>query len=556
MARYRRRYRPKAAPPIQFGFRDPETNEICGPNPKQYAALTSPAEHIFYGGAVGGGKTIWLVFVAIMTCLTFPGVHVAIFRRHYKELAQNVISQFMALLPAKYVRFNRQLGCATFPNGSVCWFGHCARDSDVYLYQGNQWVKLLIDEASHLTQFIIGYLSTRVRSPRRDVFLQILMGSNPGGPGHGFLKRGWVQPQGWDVSHLERAVQPMEVWRPRPPKDRPRLYMRSRQFIPAYFHENYVLRDADPFYLDKVIAALPGTGGRLDSAKGKQLAEGNWDVNDGMMFAEDWLASKLIRPDDSALLGYGFTPGMVIPWHVVPGRWFPKPADKIYGSVDYGYGAPWAFHLHAVLPGNHVRTFFEIYKAGVRDVDQAKAIRGVVERLMRKPDEGGCGMQKPEWIVYDPQMDGSRAEVNVSTTIADEYHLHMADPLGIKIVPGGGEQGARLSRIQRVKDALAVMDDGFPHWTIAENCEHLIRTLPDLPTDEDDPEYIDDDAEDHAYEGCGRFFQMRPAPPRAILRSDLDELDPFSRAEHLAIAKRRGELPTVKTFDVRRLSKS
>lgn len=549
MSRLRRAYRGKVVDPIEFGFRNPESNEICDPNAKQRVALASWAEQIFYGGAVGGGKTIWLVVVAIMTCLTSAGVHVAIFRRHYKELAQNVIPQFIALLPPRYGAFNSQLGKYTFPNGSVCWFGHCARETDVILYQGNQWVKLLIDEASHMTQSIIGYLTTRVRSPRNDVYLQTLMGSNPGGPGHGYLKRGWVKPEGWDISHRQSAPRPLEVWRPRPPADRPNRYMPSRQFIPAFFADNYVLQAADPFYLDRVIGALPGTGGRRDSAKGRQLAEGDWDINDGMMFADDWQATHIVNTDDHALLSLGFVVNQVIPWHVWPTRgWKPGPNAKIYGSIDYGYGAPFSFHLHAILPGNHVRTFFEIYKAGVRDTHQARAIRSAIERFM------DMGMPKPEWLVYDPQMDGDRAEVGISTTIADEYHL-VLDDLQIKLVPGGKPQGARLARIQRVKDALAPMDDGFPHWVITENCENLIRTLPDLPCDEEDPEYIDEDAEDHAYEDCGRFFQMRPAPPRAMVPSELELLDPMSRAEQLHQARKHGELgPTIPHLDVRSLT--
>lgn len=545
--RYRRQYRPRPAPPIQFGFRDPETNELLDPNPKQRLALESPAEHLFYGGAVGGGKTMWLVYVAILTCLLHPGVHVAIFRRHYKELAQNVISQFMALLPAKYVRFNRQLGCATFPNGSVCWFGHCARDGDVYLYQGNQWVKLLIDEASHFTQFIIGYLSTRVRSPRRDVNLQVLMGSNPGGAGHGYLKRGWVKPTGYDISHLARQPQPLEIWRPRSPRTRPTLYMRTRQFIPAFFADNYVLQTADPFYLDRVLGEL-GTG--RGQAKGEQLAHGNWDVNDGMMFAEDWQASHIVTRDDTALRSLGFVEHHQIPWHVKPFRnWVPHKSHAIYGSVDYGYGAPFAFHLHAVMPGNHVRTFRELYRPGVRDRDQARWIRKVIETYMDR------GMAKPEWIVYDPQMDGSRAEHGISEPISDIYHQELADPLQIRIMAGGGGAGARLSRIQRVKDALAPMRDGFPHWDITEDCEDLIRTLPELPTDPDEPEFLDPDAEDHAYESVGRFFQMRPAPPRVTLPTDLDELDPLSRAEQTWKAKKTGALPkSIPHLDIRKLT--
>jgi hypothetical protein len=330
--------------------------------------------------------------------------------------------------------------------------------------------------------------------------------------------------------------------------------MQTRQFIPAYFHDNYVMQAVDPFYLDRVIQALPGTGGKRDSAKGRQLAEGDWDINDGMMFADDWHAHKVVHRDDVELLSLGFVEGQIIPWHVVPMRqgraWLPPASAKIYGSVDYGYGAPFSFHLHAVLPGNHVRTFFEIYKAGLRDVHQAKAIRAAIERFMDQ------GVQKPRWIVYDPQMDGDRGEQNIVQTIADVYQEHLGQPLQIKLTPGGGGKGARLGRIQVVKDALAPMVDGFPHWTITENCTELIRTLPDLPTDLDDPEYIDEDAEDHAYEDCGRFFQTRPAPPRPEIPTEFDVLDPLSRAEQLGKARRHGELPKTpgQPFDPRRLT--
>jgi hypothetical protein len=80
-------------------------------------------------------------------------------------------------------------------NDSIVWFLHCARDSDVVLYQSSNWRKLGVDEASHMTQFIIDYLTTRVRGDQYQV--AVLLGSNPGGPGHGWLKRRFVQPTGW-----------------------------------------------------------------------------------------------------------------------------------------------------------------------------------------------------------------------------------------------------------------------------------------------------------------------------------------------------------------------
>src|ERR1041385_847522 len=133
-----------------------------------------------------------------------------------------------------------------------------------------------------------------------------------------------------------------------------------------------------------------------------------------MMFADDWQANHIVHADDYALRSLGFVEHQLIPWHVKPLRgWVPHPSAKIYGSGDYGDGAPFAFHLHAVMAGNHVRTFKELYRGRGRDVDQARWIRKTIERLLE------LKMAKPEWIVYDPQMDGSRAEHHVSETIAD-----------------------------------------------------------------------------------------------------------------------------------------
>jgi hypothetical protein len=327
--------------------------------------------------------------------------------------------------------------------------------------------------------------------------------------------------------------------------------MRTRQFIPALFSDNYIMQAADPFYLDRVLEALPGHA-RKDSAKGVQLAEGDWDINDGMMFGDDWHATKIITASDTQLLSYGLVEHQQIPWHVKNLRgWVPPAGAKVYGSVDYGFGAPFAFHLHGQLPGGHTRTFFEWYAAGVRDVNQAKGIRRILERLYDK------GMPKPEWIVYDPQMDGDRAEVGLGS-ISDVYHEHLADPLQLQLVPGSRQKDAsRKARIQRVKEALAPMDDGFSHWDITLDCPDLIRTLPDLPTDPDDPEDIDEDAEDHAYEGISRYFHLRPAPPRIIIPTELDELDPLSRAEQIETARRRGEIPQgVQRLHIPNLSRS
>jgi hypothetical protein len=523
-----------------------EAGEICPPNEKQAIAHASPAEHIFYGGAAGGGKSRWLLVSMLTFAALTKGVECAIFRRRKVELEQSLIPQALAMLPREAISYNGQLGKLEFRhNHSIVWFRYCMRDQDVVLYQSANWKKLGIDEASHMTQHQVDYLSTRVRGNAAQI--QVLLGSNPGGPGHGWLKRRFVRPAGHEVGGRP-SPKPFEVWRPYPPLVDPTRYMSSRVFIPALYSDNQEMLRFDPRYLDRVLA--------LGGAQSRQLAYGDWDSNDGMMFGPDWEAEHVVRESDSTLLALGFTPQQILPWHVFPSRasrpWLPPPSATIFGSIDYGYGAPWSFHLHAILPGGHIRTFFEFYRAGVRDREQARLIRVAIERLMSPAAGGGCSMQRPQWLVYDPQMDNSREEVGSTESIADVYRKEITEGLNVELVSGA--KSSRLSRIQRTKDALAPAPDGFPWWSVSEVCTELIRTLPEMPVDPDNSEDIDESAEDHAWEECGRFLERRPIPPRVNPYSEVDELDPISRAEQLGILQRRDNVATVTPLNVQNLT--
>lgn len=533
--------------PIHIAYRN-KHGKICPPNAKQAIAHATPAEQVFYGGAAYGGKSLWLLvsmlaFLVVQPRLQQP-IEAAIFRRYRTQLHQSLIPLALGMLPKDAYHFNSQLGQLTIRhNGAILWFLHCARESSVVLYQSANWRKLGIDEASHMTQYQVDYLTTRVRGDDEQV--AVLMGSNPGGPGHGWLKRRFVRPSGHEVGRRP-SPKPMEVWRPYPPLDDPKRYMASRVFVPAFATDNIEGLAADPHYVERNILPLGG-------AKARQLAYGDWDSNDGMMFGPEWEADHVVRESDTLLRNQGFQPQQILPWHVIPrASWRPPSSATIYGSIDYGYGAPWAFYLHAILPGGHIRTFFEFYQAGLRDSEQALLIRRVCERLMAKESDGGCNMQKPTWMVYDPQMDNSREEVGRTETISDIYKKELTDGLGIELLAGA--KSSRLSRIQRTKDALSPAPDGFPWWQITEACPNLIRTLPELPVDPDDPEIIDEEySEDHAYESCSRFLEKRPIPPRVRPYSELDELDPLSRAEQMGILKRREGSTTITQLDVQNL---
>jgi hypothetical protein len=454
----------------------------CVPQPKQAFAHASVAEVLFYGGAVGGGKSEFGLVEAITICIENPNVKVAFFRRKLKELKQEIISRFLLLVPDYIAKFNASDLVATFWNGSQLWFCHAQHEKDVYSYQSAQWVALFIDEASHFTEFQVKYLMTRVRSARLGMRKRIRLMSNPGGVGHGWLKRWFLRPRPEELGPGRLPPQPFEVWRPLPLPGDPSKpeFVPTRQFIPAWFHDNMALANADPHYLAKVYA--------LGGDKAKQLAEGDWDAYDQMIVGPFWREKKMIHETDEDLLALSaaLSVGQVIPWHVIPNaHWKPPAGAPIWGSVDYGYGVPWSFHLHAGLPGGHVRTFFEFYMPRKRDVEQAQMIRQLLEHRN----------YKPEWIVIDPSMKASREELGRAKSIYEVYCDELLHLCNVRL--GAAGRPARESRPQRWLDALQTNVDGLPNWTITTACPEAIRTVPDIPWDEEDPDVEDEDSENH-----------------------------------------------------------
>jgi hypothetical protein len=327
-----------------------------------------------------------------------------------------------------------------------------------------------------------------------------------------------------------------DVWRPLVPswlqgKVRPDQ-MPRRMFVPAKLADNQVLQEVDPNYL----ANLYQVGGDVAG----QLAEGDWDANEAMIVGRQWAESHVVVETDAALRGLGLQVGQLIPWHVLANpQWRPPTGTPIFGSVDYGYGAPWSFHLHAGIV-EHVRTFHERYGPKRRDVKQAEIIRQDIEHLMLPPSRGGCSMEKPTWIVMDPSMWNARKEMGLAKSIAEVYE-DVLRPLGILLVPGAAGRGARISRPNRWMAALSPAADGLPFWSCTTACPDLIRTVPDVPWDPDDGQVEDDDSENHAYEDTGRFFEARPFTAVKPEDDPYHGLDALSRAHQQALdAKERG----------------
>jgi hypothetical protein len=124
----------------------------------------------------------------------------------------------------------------------------------------------------------------------------------------------------------------------------------------------------------------------------------------------------------------------------------------------------------------------EVYRPGLTDAQQAKVI------IDNSP------YTEATTITYaDPVSYWIRKNKNgVVYTSADEY-LDQGVPLW-------EADNDRKSGKRKIETLLADLPDGEPGLKVFEGCHNLIRMMPKLARSENDPEDVDTDQEDHAYD--------------------------------------------------------
>ena len=239
------------------------------PTPKQAEALKSRAFEIFFGGARGGGKTdggqAWLSYD-----VEHPRLRGLVIRRNAKDLTDWVDRAKYMYKPLK-AGFVGSPVTIKFPSGALIRTGHL-RDENAYeQYQGHEYQRMLVEEINQIP-LELNYIKllASCRSTVPDLPAQAFLTGNPGGAGHG-----WVKKRFKLFGTPTKAIKSVD----------PRSKL-SRIFIPARLSDNPYL-SRDPQYK----AFLDG----LPSGLREAWRDGSWEdlVIEGAFYTKE-LAQMVI----------------------------------------------------------------------------------------------------------------------------------------------------------------------------------------------------------------------------------------------------------------------
>jgi predicted phage terminase large subunit-like protein len=231
------------------------------PHVKQGAFLSLPHKEAMYGGAAGGGKSDALLMAALQW-VEVPTYSALLLRRTFPDLNQpgGLIPLSKEWLAGTGVKWNDNEHRWTFPSGATITFGYLQHEDDKLRYQGAAYQFIGFDELTQFSETQYKYLFSRIRKLEQSpVPLRMRSASNPGGPGHDWVKERFITD---GVS--------------------------SRVFIPARLADNPSL-DQDA-YLESLA--------ELDHHTRKQLLEGDWDARPpGDLFRRGWFTKVQSAPE-------------------------------------------------------------------------------------------------------------------------------------------------------------------------------------------------------------------------------------------------------------------
>tara|TARA_R110001632_G_scaffold1624_4_gene7128 strand:- start:4258 stop:5700 length:1443 start_codon:yes stop_codon:yes gene_type:complete len=447
---------------------------IFEPNPgPQTSFLAATEQEVLYGGAAGGGKSYSLIADPVRY-FSNPHARMLIVRRSTEELRE-LISVSKQLYPRAIpgIKFMERDKTWVAPNGSTLWMSYLDRDDDVMRYQGQAFNWIGFDELTQWpTPYAWNYMRSRLRATKASGLpLYMRATSNPGGPGHQWVKKTFIDPNTpnktfWATDENGETIR----WPVGHTRENEPLF--KRKFIPATLFDNPYLSE-DGMYEANLLS--------LPEHQRRQLLEGDWDINEGAAFPEFNRRVHVSEPYD------------------IPSNWVR------FRACDYGYSSYTGVLWFAVVPGSEQLVVYrELYVSKILATDLADMILEI--------EEG----EKIRYGVLDSSLWHNRGDTGPS--LAEQMITK-----GCRWRPADRSRGSRVAGKNEIHRRLQIDDfTEEPRLVIFDHCKNIISQLPSIPLDKKNPEDVDTHSEDHLYDALRYGVQTRP-------RSNVFDFDPTSQ---------------------------
>jgi hypothetical protein len=335
-----------------------------------------------------------------------------------------------------------------FPNGARVRFRPLDSIQDAEKYQGQNISDAAIEEAGNYSDpapiwRMFGCLRSKTGVPT-----QMILTFNPGGSGHGWLKKMMIDPAPLGSVGLTRKLSNGAEFR----------YC----FIKSLITNNRILLENDPEYIN-----------RLHMVGSPELVrawlEGDFEIHEGSYFPE-FGVRHLLQP------------------FAIPKHW------SRYLGFDWGYHSPFCAVWAAVSSGKDDRGREVPYPKGslivYREYTGKGLDNGEIARNVKLFSEG-----EDPLMVADPSIFNHAG----GPSIGDQFRNE-----GVSFRPADNE---RISGWNEIRRRLLPEKPMIYFFT---TCKYLIQSLPALPIDLKHPEDCDTSADDHGPDALRYLCKARP----------------------------------------------
>jgi phage terminase large subunit-like protein len=268
------------------------------PTEKQKKFFKLDNREAFFGGAAGGGKSVALLMAA-MRFIEEPGYAALILRKDFArlELAGGLIPRshqwFGHSEQATWVASRRQWIFRIKEDPSrvpaTIMFGYLSRPLDKFRYASSEFQYIAFDELTDFTEEDYLFMFSRLRrNTHVNIPLRMRSASNPGGPGHAWVKERFVEGsdavQSFEfkvqsskaegtAGQASRGTQSGEYW------EDDKFHKEGRIYLPSRIWDNPHLDEEE--YRESLL--------HLPPVERERLMNGDWDVQAKALIHADWL---------------------------------------------------------------------------------------------------------------------------------------------------------------------------------------------------------------------------------------------------------------------------